>query len=47
MLEVVTWHARFVAVFAGVSGGRSRLGDLHVTIAAALTAHALNVGYVP
>src|SRR5204862_5321760 len=28
-------------------GGRSRRADLHVTIAAALTAHALNVGYVP
>jgi len=26
---------------------RSRVGDLHVTIAAALTAHALNVGYTP
>ena len=37
----------FVAAFAGVSVARSRLGDLQVTIGAALTAHALNVGYVP
>jgi hypothetical protein len=47
ILEVMAWHPGFVAAFAGVSGGRSRLSDLHVTIAAALTAHALNVGYVP
>jgi TnpA family transposase len=47
ILEMMAWHPGFVAAFAGVSGGRSRLGDLHVTIAAALTAHALNVGYVP
>ena len=47
ILEVMAWHPGLVAAFAGVSGGRSRLGDLHVTIAAALTAHALNVGYVP
>jgi len=47
ILEVMAWHPAFVAAFAGVSGGRSRLADLHVTIAAALTAHALNVGYVP
>jgi len=37
----------FVEAFTAVSGGRTRLGDLHVTIAAALTAHALNVGYSP
>ena len=47
LIEVMAWHPGFVAAFAGVSGGRSRLADLHVTIAAALTAHALNVGYVP
>ena len=46
ILEVMAWYPGFVAAFARVSGGRSRLGDLHVTIAAALTAHALNVGYV-
>lgn len=29
------------------SGGRTRLGDLHVSIAPCLTAHALNIGYGP
>jgi hypothetical protein len=29
------------------SGGQTRLADLHVTIAACLTAHALNIGYSP
>ena len=29
ILEVMAWHRGFVAAFAGVSGGRSRLGDLH------------------
>jgi len=33
--------------FTSVSGGRSRLADLHITIAAALTAQALNIGYTP
>ena len=47
LIDVMAWQRGFVAAFAGVSGGRSRLADLHVTIAAALTAHALNVGYVP
>ena len=43
----MSWHPRFVEAFTAVSGGQSRLADLDVTIAAALTAHALNVGYVP
>jgi len=47
ILEVMAWHPAFVQAFTGLSGGRTRLADLHVTIAAALTAHALNVGYVP
>ena len=33
--------------FTAVSGGQTRLEDLRVTIAAALTAHALNVGFAP
>src|SRR5438874_6490311 len=41
LIDVMAWQRGFVAAFAGVSGGRSRLADLHVTIAAALTAHAL------
>ena len=38
---------RFVRAFTAVSGGQTRLEDLRVTIAAALTAHALNVGFAP
>jgi hypothetical protein len=34
-------------VFTAASGGQNRLDDLHVTIAAALTAHALSVGFTP
>ena len=30
ILEVMAWHPGFVAAFAGVSGGGSRLADLHV-----------------
>ena len=47
ILEVMSWQPGFVEAFTAVSGGQTRLGDLHVTIAAALTAHALNVGYAP
>jgi hypothetical protein len=31
----------------GVHGGRTRLEDLHVSVAACLTAQALNIGYAP
>ncbi len=47
ILEVMSWHPRFVEAFTAASGGESRLIDLNVTIAAALTAHALNIGYTP
>jgi TnpA family transposase len=47
VLEVMSWQPRFVEAFSAASGGGSRLGDLHLTIAAALTASALNVGYTP
>jgi TnpA family transposase len=47
ILEVMSWQPRFVQAFTAVSGGQTRLEDLHVTIAAALTAHALNVGFTP
>jgi hypothetical protein len=47
ILEVMAWEPRFVEAFTAVSGGRSRLKDLEVTIAACLTAHALNIGFVP
>ena len=47
LLEVMGWLPAFVRAFTGISGGPSRMSDLDVTIAAALTAHALNVGYIP
>jgi hypothetical protein len=47
ILEVMGWLPAFAAAFTGLSGGRSRMSDLDLTIAAALTAHALNIGYVP
>jgi TnpA family transposase len=47
ILEVMAWEPRFAEAFTAASGGRTRLGDLHVSIAACLTAHALNIGYGP
>ena len=47
ILEVMSWQPGFVQAFTAASGGETRLADLHVSIAAALTAHALNVGYTP
>lgn len=47
ILEVMAWEPRFVAAFTAASGGQARLGDLHVSIAACLTAQALNIGYAP
>jgi hypothetical protein len=47
ILEVMSWLPGFVAAFTAASGGETRLADLDVTIAAALTAHALNIGYTP
>ena len=35
------------SAFTSVSGGRTRLEDLHVSVAACLTAQALNIGYAP
>jgi hypothetical protein len=43
----MSWHPEFAAAFTAVSGAEPRLADLHVTVAAALCAHALNVGYPP
>ncbi len=37
----------FVAAFTPASGGQALLDDLGVTVASALTAHALNVGFTP
>jgi hypothetical protein len=47
ILEVMSWQPGFTEAFTAVSGGESRLADLHVSVAAVLTAHALNVGYSP
>ena len=47
ILEVMRWHPSVVDAFTAVSTGDVRLVDLHVTIAAVLTAHALNIGYTP
>ncbi|MCA1679100.1 MAG: Tn3 family transposase [Actinobacteria bacterium] len=46
ILEVMSWLPGFAQAFAAVSGGRSRLEDLHVSIAACLTAHAMNIDLV-
>jgi hypothetical protein len=47
VLEVMSWQPEFAAAFTPASGGQTRLDDLGVTVAAALTAHALNVGFTP
>lgn len=47
VLEVMAWHPGFIEAFTAASGGATRLSDLHVSVAAALCAHALNVGYGP
>ncbi|GAA2731470.1 Tn3-like element Tn3 family transposase [Actinocorallia aurantiaca] len=47
ILEVMSWVPEMTEAFTAVSGGRSRLKDLAVSIAACLTAHSLNVGYRP
>ncbi|NNM97469.1 MAG: Tn3 family transposase, partial [Candidatus Dormibacteraeota bacterium] len=47
ILEVMAWQPGFVAAFTAASRGQSRLGDLHVSVAACLTAQALNIGFAP
>ena len=47
ILEVMSWEPGFFEAFTSASGTETRLADLDVTIAAALTAHALNVGFSP
>lgn len=47
VLEVMSWQPEFAAAFIPASGGQARLDDLGVSVAAALTAHALNVGFTP
>ena len=47
LLEVMSWAPEIGEAFTAASGGRSRLEDLPVSIAACLAAHAMNVGYRP
>jgi hypothetical protein len=47
ILEVMSWAPELAEAFTAVSGGRSRLGDLPVSVAARLAAHSMNVGYRP
>jgi TnpA family transposase len=45
IVEVMSWLPGFVGAFTSVSGGRTRLEDLHVSIAACLPAHAMNIDF--
>jgi TnpA family transposase len=47
ILEVMTWVPELAEAFTPASGGRSRLNDLDLSIAACLAAHSMNVGYRP
>ena len=47
ILEVMSWQPRFIDAFTAASSGTTRLADLDVTIAAALTGQALNIGHQP
>ncbi|HLM87868.1 MAG TPA: Tn3 family transposase [Streptosporangiaceae bacterium] len=47
ILEVMSWAPELAASFTAVSGGRSRLDDLPISVAACLAAHAMNIGYTP
>jgi len=47
ILEVMGWNPAMVEAFTSVTGGEARMADLPVVIAAALTAHSLNIGYTP
>ena len=47
ILEVMSWAPELAEAFTPVSGGRSRLDDLPVWVAACLAAHAMNIGYRP
>lgn len=47
ILEVMSWEPAFLAAFSSIAGGRARLADLHLSIAACLAAHAMNLGFTP
>jgi hypothetical protein len=47
VLEVMSWEDELAAAFTAVSGGKTRLEDLDISIAACLAGHSMNVGYRP
>ncbi|GLY83992.1 hypothetical protein Airi02_019210 [Actinoallomurus iriomotensis] len=47
ILEGMSCEPSLLEAFTAVSGGRSRLEDLPISIAACLAAHSMNVGYRP
>jgi TnpA family transposase len=47
ILEVMGWVPQFLKSLTALSGGAARMADLNVTVAAALTGQALNIGYGP
>ena len=47
ILEVMAWHPGFAQAFTSVTSALTRLSNLHVSIAALLSAHAMNVGLSP
>lgn len=47
ILEVMSWHPEFTAAYTHISGGARISENLDVTLAAVLTAQALNVGWGP
>jgi hypothetical protein len=47
LLEVMSWAPELAEAFTPVSGGRSRVDGLPVSVAACLSAHAMNIGYRP
>jgi len=47
ILEVMSWAPELAEAFTPVSGGRSRVDGLPVSVAACLAAHAMNIGYRP
>ena len=47
ILEVMAWHPGFAQAFTSVTSAPTRLSNLHISIAALLSAHAMNVGLSP
>lgn len=47
ILEVLGWCPQFLDSLTSISGGRAHLADLDISVAAYLTAQALNITYAP